>query len=282
MTQSTVKVKGVWEGKSAGGSLSYPSWRYNPQIFVSVTQPAQVSLTLSQDIKTKHYIGLIVAKSNGSLCRQLCLPPLNIIDRSEFEQTQNVKMTVALEPDVLYFVIPCTHEPGDLGRYMLTFTALTDLKVLELPPTEEWRYVTLKGEWTKSTAGGCLKDLDKCAKNPQYVMKADAPTKAVALITQNELDTRDELGIYVFETKTVKSRMTEFNRDDLRGTAEFARKSEACVEFVMEPKKIYSVIPCTYEDGHENAFELTIFSNNDIKIHELKASDAKPVPAGKK
>jgi len=279
MTQSTVKVKGVWEGKSAGGPMSYPSWRYNPQIFVSVTQPAQVSLTLSQDIKTKHFIGLVVALSNGSLSRQLCLPPANVIERSEFEQTQSVKMNVSLEPDKLYFVIPCTFEPGDIGRYMLTFTALTDLKVLELPPTEEWRYVTLKGEWTKSTAGGCLTNQDNFSKNPQYVMKADVPTKAVALITQTEPDNKDVLGLYVFETKTVKSRMTDFIPDDLRGSAEFARKSEACVEFSMEPKKIYSVIPCNYEDGHENSFELTIFSNNDIKIHELK--NDKPVVAKK-
>jgi len=48
----------------------------------------------------------------------------------------------------------------------------------------------------------------------------------------------------------------------------------------MEPKKIYSVIPCTYEEGHENTFELTIFSNNDIKIHELKQLE-KPVAAKK-
>jgi len=60
-------------------------------------------------------------------------------------------------------------------------------------------------------------------------MKADVPTKAVALVTQGDTENRDELGLYVFETKTVKTRMTEFNQDDLRGTAEFARKSEACV-----------------------------------------------------
>jgi hypothetical protein len=268
-----VKVKGVWEGKSAGGSLAFPSWRYNPQIFVSVSQPAQVSLTLSQDIKTKHFIGLIVAKSNGQLSRQLCLPPDQVVERTEFEQNQNVKVTVAMEPSVTYFVIPCTYEPGCVGRYMLTFTALTDIKVSELPATEEWRYVTLKGEWNSKTAGGCLGNQELCATNPQYVMKADVATRAVALVTQNERDDRDDLGLYVFETKTVKSRMAEFLKEDLRGNADFARKSEACVEFLMEPKKIYLLIPCTFEPGHENQFELTVFSNNDIKIHELKPSE---------
>jgi len=233
-------------------------------------------MTLSQDIKTKHFIGIIVAKSNGQLSRQLCLVLIScerVIERTEFEQTQNVKLTVALEPNLTYYVIPCTYEPGNIGRYMLTFTALTDIKVSELPATEEWRYVTLKGEWNDKSAGGCLADQTLCATNPQYVMKADAPTRAVALVTQTEKEGRDDLGLYVFETKTVKSRMVEFMKDDLRGSAEFARKSEACVEFLMEPKKIYSIIPCTFEPARENTFELTVFSNNDIKIHELKPTE---------
>jgi len=44
------------------------------------------------------------------------------------------------------------------------------------------------------------------------------------------------------------------------------------VKFNYNPKKIYAIVPCSYEAAWENTFELTVFSDHDIKLHELKAS----------
>jgi len=268
MAIPVIKVKGMWEGRSAGGSMSSPTWRYNPQVFISSATEQDVNITLAQDIKTKWFIGLTVAKSNGKISRQLALHPDQIVHRSEFEQNQTVKMTVHLEPTVTYVVIPSTFEPSEVGRYMLTFAGTAELIVSELPSTEEWKYVSLKGEWKDKSAGGCISQ-STFGNNPQFVLKAEVPTHALVLLTQSG-ENRDALGFYVFETKTVKTKMNEFLHDDLRASAEFVRVTEATCEFDMQPRKVYCIIPCTYEPSKENPFELTVFSDNEIKLHELK------------
>jgi len=280
MAHPTVKVKGTWEGKSAGGSMSSPNWRYNPQVFVSVSEPQEVSVTLAQDIKTKFFIGMIIGKSNGRTTRQLAFNADQFIERTEFEQNQTVKTTVQMEPGVTYVVIPCTYEPGNEGRWMLTFTSKSEVKITELPAAEEWKYVAVKGEWKGKMAGGCISQ-PNFIHNMQFVLKAEVPTHAVILLTQNEVENKDVLGIYVFETKTVKSKLTTFEPEELRASAEFSRTYEATCELDLQPKKFYAIIPCTYDGGFENEFELTVFGDNDIKLHELK-NVAATAPVAKK
>jgi len=261
--------------------MSSPNWRYNPQVFVSVSEPQEVSVTLAQDIKTKFFIGMIIAKSNGRTTRQLAFNADQFIERTEFEQNQTVKTTVQMEPGITYVVIPCTFESGNEGRWMLTFASKTEVKITELPPAEEWKYVAVKGDWKGKTAGGCISQAG-FVNNMQFVLKAEVPTHAVILLPQNEVEDKDVLGIYVFETKTVKSKLTAFEPEELRAAAEFSRTYEATCELDLQPKKFYAIIPCTYDAGFENEFELTVFGDNDIKLHELKNVTATAPVAGKK
>ena len=45
----TYKLKGAWKGKSAGGCQNHPTWRYNPQLFLSATEEKKVTITLQQE-----------------------------------------------------------------------------------------------------------------------------------------------------------------------------------------------------------------------------------------
>ena len=65
---------GSWEGISAGGSLEYASWRYNPQLFL--TGRGRVTVALRQEGEGPRFaLGLYVAPSDGSGYRMLTLRP---------------------------------------------------------------------------------------------------------------------------------------------------------------------------------------------------------------
>jgi hypothetical protein len=270
-----VKIKGAWQGKSAGGCMNFPTWRYNPQIFASVAETQNVNIQLSQDIKSRFFIGLIVAKSNGKISRHLALSVEQIVLKQDHKQSQHVSADLTFEAGVQYLVIPCTFNPGEEARYQLSFSAATEVKISELPLGEEWKYVTQKGEWKGKSSGGCL-NYPTCANNPQFVLKAEVPTHAVILLSQTENDENDVLGFYIFETKSVKSKLTNITPKEIRAASEFARTFEATCEFDLQPKKIYAIIPCTYDPNNDNTFELTVFSNHDIKLHELRPGTMSP------
>lgn len=42
------RVKGMWKGKTAGGSREYPTFHYNPQYQLYVNKKANVTITLHQ------------------------------------------------------------------------------------------------------------------------------------------------------------------------------------------------------------------------------------------
>ena len=47
--ESMLTFSGSWEKISAGGSLKYASWRYNPQLFLRTPNPCKVKITLQQE-----------------------------------------------------------------------------------------------------------------------------------------------------------------------------------------------------------------------------------------
>jgi len=258
--------------------MAFPTWRYNPQIFVQSDEPQEVQLQVAQDIRSKFYIGVVAGKTNGRVSRQLALEPNQIVNRTEPEANQSVKTTIELEAGVLYVVIPSTFSPGEEGKYLLTFTSSKELKISELPPGEEWKYVTQKGEWKGKSSGGCLNH-ETFANNPQFVLKAELLTNAIILLTQSPTQSESEsdtVGLYVFETKSVKAKLTaaQMAPKEMRASSDFSRTIEATCEIQLQPKKIYCIVPCTFEPGHQNAFDLTVFSDHDIKLHELKGTAA--------
>ena len=77
MLAKTYKFKGQWKGKSAGGCQNHPTWRYNPQLFLTVPEEKVVKVTLTQDARPEgeglYHIGFYVAKSDSPERRQLII-----------------------------------------------------------------------------------------------------------------------------------------------------------------------------------------------------------------
>ena len=60
-------VQGEWRGKSAGGCLNHSTWRFNPQIFLTVRSKINLTIKLTQEIdEDLNHIGFYVAKSDGT------------------------------------------------------------------------------------------------------------------------------------------------------------------------------------------------------------------------
>lgn len=263
------EASGAWKGTTAGGCMNFPSWRYNPQLFLTVQSKVLVTITLNQALTKNYSIGFYLAKAKKSGVRQLAIPAEEIVAHVGFEDLSEISKQVVLESGT-YVVIPCTFSPGEETTFRITIHSDDDIKIEELSPNDEWTFVTQKGEWKDKSAGGCPK-FPSFLNNPQFVLKADEPTHAVILLSQTEKTSDfDSINFYIFETKSVKGKLTAVTPKDVIAKGEFAKISEAAIEFDLQPKKIYALIPCTFNPGKECAFELTVFSDKDIKLHELK------------
>jgi hypothetical protein len=75
LTGNELTFQGEWKGKSAGGCLNHQTWRFNPQIFLTVNKPSKVTITLSQEGKANlAAIGFYVFKSRDPFKRLVTLP----------------------------------------------------------------------------------------------------------------------------------------------------------------------------------------------------------------
>jgi hypothetical protein len=75
LTGKELTLQGEWKGKTAGGCLNHQTWRFNPQIFLTVTKPSKVAITISQEGKTDlAAIGFYVFKSKDPFKRLVTLP----------------------------------------------------------------------------------------------------------------------------------------------------------------------------------------------------------------
>lgn len=80
--------KGSWKGKSSGGCLNFPSWRYNSQILMTISKPVKVRIELEQLRSTNlHFIGFYVVKSNGQK-KILQVTKKELISNTEFINLQ--------------------------------------------------------------------------------------------------------------------------------------------------------------------------------------------------
>jgi hypothetical protein len=60
------RLQGEWKGKSAGGCLNHPTWRFNPQFVVKITKPVKLRIQLEQNPGNRiQFIGFYIIKGSG-------------------------------------------------------------------------------------------------------------------------------------------------------------------------------------------------------------------------
>eukprot|EP01094_Clydonella_sp_ATCC50884_P023277 TRINITY_DN5531_c0_g1_i1.p1 TRINITY_DN5531_c0_g1~~TRINITY_DN5531_c0_g1_i1.p1 ORF type:complete len:829 (-),score=238.19 TRINITY_DN5531_c0_g1_i1:264-2750(-) len=263
----TVRLRGQWKGKSAGGCLNHPgACRFNPQLFITVDQPTPVSISLSQE--DDFNIGIYILKAESTNRRQILLDKNKIVSKAAFMARAEVVVETTLQ-EGSYVVIPCTFNAGEEGKFTICFTVENNPKISPLPPTGEWKCVTAKGIWKGKTAGGC-RSHSTCPNNPQFLIRTRKATKAIIAVERSDDDLGDAFGVYVVKTKASTHKLRKLKSDNVIGKSSFVKSKEATLELSLEPKSKYAVIPATYKPGTEGSCSMTIFSTHDLKLRTLK------------
>ena len=270
----TYKLKGQWKGKSAGGCQNHPSWRYNPQLFLSVTEEKVVKIALMQDAGLENaepfHIGFYVAKADNPDRRQLIMARNVLIGKAPFAKEPEVSIEVTLSPGSTYVVIPCTFNPGDETGFTICFSCEGEISLAPLPPSQEWKYISCTGSWEGRGAAGC-RNHPSCPSNPQFLLRVRRPGDVTILLSQPQAKF-DQVGFYLLTTKDPEVKLTELPSADIVIKSDFARPTEAIASAKLDKKKQYVIVPCTFDPGHEGEFKLEIFCDSDVRLKPLKST----------
>jgi Calpain large subunit, domain III len=138
-----------------------------------------------------------------------------------------------------------------------------------LPPQREWKYVSVRGEWSGKSAGGC-RNFQTCPDNAQYLLKVRKQGDVTILLSQSLKKRFDAIGFYVVQTSDSSNKLRAIKSADIVCKTEFARPTEAVIRFNFLPRQKYVIVPCTFDRGQESQFKLEVFSETDVKMHVLK------------
>lgn len=170
-----VALFGEWAGSAAGGCMNHLSWRYNPQLFLTVNQPTKASLTLTQHLEgdaKPASIGFYIIRpdlTNGKKVMMVKDPDEDVIAKCKFLAGKSVSMDIELpQSQHPFIIVPCTFDPHVERRW--TFQISSETAPVTLAPfddqTHGWSHGDARGEWTADTAGGC-KNHTTFVNNPQ-------------------------------------------------------------------------------------------------------------------
>jgi hypothetical protein len=149
-TGKNVAIFGAWNGKSAGGCLNYPTWRNNPQIFLTIRQPSKLSISLTQqdsDGSKPVSAGMYIFGGDVSNGRRVMVLPdadEDVLAKCKFTDNKTVKMEVAIPAsDKPYILMPATFEPGKERGWTVAITSDVEITAKPSSKDEEWQYVAL-------------------------------------------------------------------------------------------------------------------------------------------
>jgi len=271
------EVKGSWKGESAGGGITNPTWRWNPQFILQLNDKTD-NITIKLDQIEDNHIGFYITKPDEKKKRLLNIRN-KLIAKSGFFSYKSVTLQINLEPGD-YIVIPSTLDPKNEGNFTISTSHGTITKFDE---KKEYYEISKNGEWKGLSAGGC-KNHKSFKHNPQYHILVTGHsgidssemestlTQTTILVSQTKIPF-NSLGFYVVklseqnDVSKVLSKNISFQTD-----FESDNQNEVIGSFNLQPGH-YSVFPCTFEPGNESQFSMTIFSDKRIKFVDKSDKD---------
>eukprot|EP00824_Muranothrix_gubernata_P001354 TRINITY_DN11523_c0_g5_i1.p1 TRINITY_DN11523_c0_g5~~TRINITY_DN11523_c0_g5_i1.p1 ORF type:complete len:773 (-),score=112.36 TRINITY_DN11523_c0_g5_i1:96-2309(-) len=281
-----VALADEWKGWSAGGSLSHPSWRHNPQYFLPVSTTTTIIALLAQPMAAevgKDYltsIGLYVLRGDtgtGSSVtkRKLKLSNEDIVASSGFQSAWEVFLSATLEPsDTPYVLVPCTQNVGEEGPFTIVVYTDTPIPVLPVSTELEWKHAAIEGCWSDTTMGGSW-HFSSWRENPQIMLSVDRPTRMFIVLSQPELEGGGThaplhcIGFCVLRGEKNQTRKLVFRGDDVVARSRFATSREVSCEVKLDPfSNPFVLIPTTYDPNNQGIFRLALHAEHDFTIHE--------------
>ncbi|KXZ50588.1 hypothetical protein GPECTOR_16g763 [Gonium pectorale] len=206
---------------------------------------------------------------------------------------EEVVLSVVLEPETPYLLVPSITTPGVEAPYELRLMSGVPLELVPLP---EMQAVTLPGEWTPESAGGCnVHPLWR--RNPKYLLvllPAGGGAGGGGGVGRVRLNLRrpaggkarhpvdDMLGLYVLRAAgpdgEIKVRGDKAGRSGVGATprkavvaeSTFVPQPEVTADYELAGGSHYIIMPCTYGPGRTGRFTLAVSSTTPFQFRSLQ------------
>ncbi|KAH3759316.1 calpain-type cysteine protease family [Pelomyxa schiedti] len=258
---------------TAGGCTNFPTWVKNPQFHVTVSQPCQVFIILSQGDYRKfgqasvyrHTIGAkLLSKGDTTGRKTLSISSTNVVDETKYVNVRDRILSVTLHPSLCPYVIMCsTHDPGDEANFKITVYSEIPLSLTE---ASDWHELCIYGRWGPGLCGGSMNN-SSWRNNPAYMLDIGACSTGITIMlaannigntSSGNPDTSNApfVGLYVFS-----------QHDCVTPVAHTEQFSEYITLELKTTQRTtstqYTVVPATYDPNCFSSFTLTVLSAVD-------------------
>jgi serine/threonine kinase 3 len=209
--ETLIQLEGAWQGPSAGGNFSHPSWRLNPQYLVTSSSECSVVVSLEQAPKATTeelpFISVAVIRPSDTtliastaptqpssaqattsaatssikaLTRTIdsklfVLAPQDVASLPQFSNVfRQTSIPVSISPTQPLVLLPMTMTPNVETSFKIGVNH-KDVKLVQLPDNLYTKVVS--GDWSKtaSTAGGCMNNRETWLQNPKFRFATKKP-----------------------------------------------------------------------------------------------------------
>ena len=303
-----VDVTSRWEaGRSAGGCSNCPTWMCNPQYAITVREPTQGFVVLTQGDVRKfgeksgggyvNSIGAMVFESCSGGFRLLTRHKAHRKDReagthpgvpghlaasSTYANVRERTIPVSFDPEKCpYIVVPAIFEAGTAANFRLSIFADAAARPT-LDPVREWPYsVSLQGAWTQDLCGGCPNNSSWRA-NPHFGLwlyprsssssaagSSNEPAGDITFTLSTAAAARDLDSAPSVGICVIGDGDVIPNDQAMISSKKFSQNAFTSGSFPVGLQKPLIVVPCTFDPGFQGTFFLSAYSAAPFKLVPL-------------
>lgn len=177
----------------------------------------------------------------------------DVVEKGKFGDPSENYFSAVVQPGK-YVLIPCTFDPKNVAKFSLHVFAQAAGN-LHLEELTEGSEVSVSGEWTQQTAGGCLNDESAFRRNQQY--RLEVRKDMVLQIRLRQLDDAglNSIGFYILKGAD-KPRLRIVAKDILNKSS-FGKSKDVTLEVnLLMGASPYLVVPCTFNKGELGEYKL--------------------------
>ncbi|KAG2495537.1 hypothetical protein HYH03_006480 [Edaphochlamys debaryana] len=283
-------VGGHWSGFLAGGGRSHPSWGSNPQYMISAAHQGQVVASISR-LDLKYAILKAPRDPSLDLDLTLCAPDsrgpdgpgrrtavrdsevlaASSLAASGAPSNEEAVLSVTLEPETPYLLVPSLATPGVEAPYELRLMSAVPLELVPLP---EMQSVQLAGEWTPESAGGCNVN-PLWRRNPKFHICLNSFGRVRITLSRSRPPriphpVDDMLGIYILRAAGPEGEIKGDPKRAVVAESTFVPQPDTTAEYELNGGCHYVIMPCTYGPGRTGRFTLAVSSATAFTFRSLQ------------
>lgn len=136
---------------------------------------------------------------------------------------------------------------------------------------------SLRGSWSSTSSGGCLKDRDTFSRNPHFALKGSGSVTVVLEqiditatgddITDLKVEDVVPVGIYALDNRGSRcAKGTLPNFQEIVDKTSFQYLKYVTLELELQPDRVLTVVPCTYDHGIYRQFIISAYSKTRVEL----------------